>query len=132
MMKKLTIGLILLIIAVLIGVSSCAQSNVSQNTDTDKTMTDEMLNSVMNYIKANHPDATPFIKEKMSWSESSSIKRIGYTAFTYMGNGWTVTIGHAVTAEVIYEIRAEYDSGKIIWTSTMKDNTITEEGYTTK
>lgn len=89
-----------------------------------------MLNSVMNYIKTNHPDAAPFIKEKMSWSESSSTKRIGYTAFTYTGNGWAVTIGHAVTAEVIYEIRAEYDSGKIVWTGTVKDNIITEESYT--
>jgi hypothetical protein len=130
-MKKCTIGLVL-IIAVLIAVSSCAQSNVPQNTDTDKTMEEEMLNSVMNYIKANHPDATPFIKEKMSWTESSSVKRIGYTGVTYSVDGWTVTIGHAVTAEVIYEIRAEYDGGKIIWTGTIKDNTITEEGYTRK
>jgi hypothetical protein len=131
MMKKLAIGLIL-IIAVLIGLSSCTQSNVHQNTGTDKTMEEEMLNSVMNYIKANHPDAAPFIKEKVSWTQSSSVKRVGYTGITYSGDGWTVTIGHAVTAEVIYEIRAEYDSGKIVWTGTMKDNTITEEGYTTE
>jgi hypothetical protein len=131
MMKKVTIGLIL-IIAVLIGLSSCAQSNVSQNTNTDKIMTDEMLNSVMNYIKANHTDAAPFIKENIPWAESSTVKRMGYTGYTYIGDGWTVTIGHAVTAEVIYEIRAEYDSGKIVWTGTVKDNTITEEGYTTK
>ena len=131
MMKKLTIGLAL-IIAVLLGVSSCVPSNVHQNTNTDKTMAEEMLNSVMNYIKANHPDAAPFIKEKISWTQSSSVKRVGYTGVTYSGNSWTVTIGHAVTAEIIYEITAEYDSGKIMWTGTIKNNTITEEGYTTK
>jgi len=128
MMKKLTVGLVL-IIAVLIGGSSCAPSNVQQDTNTDKTMAEEMLNSVMNYIKANHPDAAPFIKEKISWTQSSSVKRMGYTASTYTGNGWTVTIGHAVTAEVIYEIRAEYTKEGIVWVGTIKDNVITENSY---
>lgn len=128
MMKKLTMGLAL-IIAVLLGVSSCAQSNIHQNTNTDKTMAEEMLNSVMNYIKANHPDAAPFIKEKMSWTQSSSVKRVGYTGVTYSGDGWTVTIGHAVTAEVIYEIRAEYTKEGLVWVGTIQDNAVTENSY---
>jgi len=95
-------------------------------------MADEMLNNVMDYIRTNHPDATPFIKENMSWTQSSSIKRVGYTEATYNGDGWTVTIGHAVTAEVIYEIKAEYHSGEIVWTGTVKNGAITEESYTGK
>ena len=95
-------------------------------------MADEMLNNVMNYIKANHPDAAPFIKENIPWTQSSSIKRVGYTEATYNGDGWTVTIGHAVTAEVIYEIKAEYNSGAIVWTGTAQNDTITEESYTAK
>ena len=128
MRKKLTSGLVL-IIAVLLGVSSCAQSNINQNANTDETMAEEMLNSVMNYIKTNHPDAAPFIKEKMSWTQSSSVKRVGYTSFTYSGDGWTVTIGHAVTAEVIYEIRAEYTEEGIVWVGTIQDNSVTENSY---
>jgi hypothetical protein len=128
MMKKLTIGLIVLI-AISFVVSSCAQPNSHQNANADKTMAEEMLNGIMNYIKANHPDAKPFIKDKMSWTQNSSIKRVGYTAVTYSGDGWTVTIGHAVTAEVIYEIRAEYNKEDIVWVGTIQDNTVTENSY---
>jgi hypothetical protein len=132
-MKKLTVRLALIIALLLVlGFPSCIGSGTRQEPDADKTMADEMLNNVMNYIKANHPDAVPFIKERISWTKSSSVKRVGYTGATYDGDGWTVTIGHAVTAELIYEIRAEYHSGEIVWTGTIKNNTITEESYARK
>ena len=130
-MKKITIGLVLILVF-LMGLSSCVGSETQQEPDTDNNMADEMLNNVMDYIKANHPDAAPFIKENMSWTQSSSIKRVGYTEATYNSDGWAVTIGHAVTAEIIYEIKAEYHSGEIVWTGTVKNSTITEESYTAK
>jgi hypothetical protein len=92
--------------------------------------TGDMLNSVMDYIKANHTDAAPFIKEDMKWTEAGSAKRPGFTGVTYSAGGWTVAIGHAVTAEVIYDVRAEYRGGKILWVGTIKDSVITEESYT--
>lgn len=99
-------------------------------TNGNEIVAGDMLNSVMDYIKANHPDAAPFIKENMKWAETVSAKRPGYTGVTYSASGWTVTIGHAVTAEIIYDVRAEYPSGKIVWVGTIKDSVITEESYT--
>jgi hypothetical protein len=89
-----------------------------------------MLNSVMDYIKANHADAAPFIKEGMKWTETVPAKRPGYTGVTYSASGWTVAIGHAVTAEIIYDVRAEYRGGKIVWVGIIKEGGITEESYT--
>jgi hypothetical protein len=129
LIKKLTVGL-----AVIIGISllwfySCAEPGMQPEANGDTAVADNMLNSIMHYIEQKHPDAAPFIKENTAWIKSGSIKRIGYTEATYDGDGWTVTIGHAATAELIYEVRAEYHSGEIVWTGIIKDDTITEESY---
>jgi len=98
-------------------------------TNGDQIMVD-MLNSVMGYIKQNHPDATPFIRETMSWTRSSQVISVGHTQYVYTSDGWTVTIGHAVTAEVIYGIRAEYNNERIVWVGMNKAGVITEKSYT--
>jgi len=102
---------------------------VPQETNGDQIMAD-MLSSLMDYIKQNHTDAAPFIKDNMSWTKSSQVAKVGYTRYVYTGDAWTVTIGHAVTAEVIYDIRAEYSNEKIVWLGTIKDGVINEESYT--
>lgn len=116
----------------LLGFSSCAEPGVQSGANGDTAVADNMLNNIMHYIGQEHPNAAPFIKESTAWTRSSSVKRIGYTEATYDGDGWTVTIGHAVTAELIYEARAEYRSGEIVWTGTIKNDTVTEESYTRK
>jgi hypothetical protein len=128
-MRKLTLALILF--GVLFGLFSCS-TPAAPPTNGDGTMTEQMLNNVMTYIREKHPDAAPFIRDKVSWSNISTDKRIGYTRSTYTCDSWTVTIGHAATAEVRYEVRAEYKNEMIVWTGTIKDSTITEEGYTKK
>lgn len=84
----------------------------------------------MDYIKQNHPDAAPLIKENMSWSESSQTTADGYSRFAYTSNDWTVTIGYAITPDVIYDVRAEYKSEEIVWVGKVKSGVITEKSYT--
>ena len=124
--KRAIISLALIVIAVLPG-PSCG--GPPPETNGDRIVANEMLSSAMDYIKAKHPDAAPFIKENMKWTTGSTAKRPGYTGVTYAGSGWTVNVGHAITAEVIYEIRAEYPGEKIVWAGMIKDNIITEESY---
>lgn len=88
----------------------------------------DMLDTIMDYIKRNHPDAGAFIKEGMSWTRSSVDIRVGYTRYVYTANGWTVTIGYAITLERVYEARAEYNE-RIVWTGTIKDDAISERSY---
>lgn len=104
---------------------------VPQETNGDQIMAD-ILSSLMDYIKQNHPDAAPFIKENMPWTKSSQVIKVGYTRYVYTGDGWTVTIGHPITAEVIYDVRVEYSSERIVWIGTIKDGVITEKSYTRK
>jgi len=92
----------------------------------------DMLDSVMDYIKQNHPDAAPFIKENIPWTARTEVLSDGYSRDVFTGNGWTVTIGHAVTAEVIYEVTAEYNDERIIWVGMIKGGVITEKSYTKK
>lgn len=88
----------------------------------------DMLDTIMDYIKRNHPDGGAFIKEGMSWTRSSVDIRVGYTRYVYTANGWTVTIGYAITLERVYEARAEYNE-RIVWTGTIKDGAISQRSY---
>ena len=130
-MKIARIGLVVIVGISLLGVCSCSEP-VTHETNGGEIMADDMLSMVMAYIKQNHPDAAPFIKEGMSWAKTSGPKQMGYTEATYTGDGWTVTVGHAVTAEVVYEVRAAYDKEGIVWRGTIKDDVITETNYTGK
>ena len=130
-MKSARIGLVVTVGLSLLGVCSCSEP-VAHETNGGEIMADDMLSTAMAYIKQNHPDAAPFIKEGISWAKTSGPKQMGYTEATYTGDGWSVTIGHAVTAEVIYEVRAAYDKEGIVWSGTIKDDVITETNYTGK
>jgi hypothetical protein len=127
-MKNFAVGWVIIMVLGLLGFPACGEP--PPETNGDEIVAGNMLNSVMDYIKANHTDAAPFIKEDMKWTEAGSAKRPGFTGVTYNAGGWTVAIGHAVTAEVIYDVRAEYRGGKIVWVGTIKEGTITEESYT--
>jgi hypothetical protein len=90
----------------------------------------EILKNAMTYVKTNHPDAAQFIDDSISFSESGGGRgQQGYTGVTYTGGGWTVNIGHAIVPETIYEIRADYGNGKILWVGVLKNGQIKEEGY---
>lgn len=92
----------------------------------------EMLNNVMDYIKQNHPHAAAFINQDISWTKTSQTITVGHTQNVYAGDGWTVTVGHSITAELLYEVRAEYSDEAIVWIGTIKDGVITERSYTAK
>lgn len=100
-MKNLAVRLVVIVGISLLGVCSCSEP-VAHETNGDEIMADDTVSTIMDYIKQNHPDAAPFIKEGMSWAKTSGPKQMGYTEATYTGDGWTVTIGRAVTAEIVY------------------------------
>ena len=84
----------------------------------------------MTYIKDNHPDAVPFIKENITWSVRNEVLSDGYTRDVFTGDGWKVTVGHAITRKIIYEVRAEYNDERIVWLGTVQDSDVTEKSYT--
>ena len=106
--------------------------SISCGGNSDQTMTNDILTSVMGYIKQNHRDAAPFIDERMSWTKSSQTISDGYSRFIYASDGWTATVGYAITPDVIYDVRAEYMSEGIVWVGKVKSGIITEKSYTKK
>lgn len=124
---KLSWHLATIVLALLFGtglVAVCCAGNEGQ------TVTGDMLTKVMDYIKQNHQDAAPFIKENISWSARTEVMSDGYSRDAFTGDGWKVTIGHAIIPEVIYEVRAEHNDGGIVWVGTVKDGAVTEKSYT--
>ena len=54
----------------------------------------------------------------------------GYTGVTYTGGGWSFNVGHAVVPDYAYDIKADYNGGKIVWVGSSKNGQIKEESYT--
>ena len=90
----------------------------------------EVLKTVLDYIKENHPDAcVPETDENCFTVNSGSRRKLGYRRSVYNGCGWEIVIGQPVIPEIIYNIRAEYQSGRIIWTGRIINGKIEENSY---
>jgi len=63
--KRLRTGILLVIICLMAGLLSACGQPAAQELNGEQIMADDMLNSVMDYIKQNHPDSAPFIKESI-------------------------------------------------------------------
>jgi hypothetical protein len=125
-------ALLLLMAMVLIAWSTASAACSSAPAEADKeTGSMVILNNAMQYIKQQHADAAPFIPENLAFTAAPGDKRrTGFSQGVYNGGGWTMTMGHAVTAELVYEISADYNNGKIIWNGFSKDGVISELSYT--
>ncbi|MFC1892907.1 hypothetical protein ACFLYR_02560 [Chloroflexota bacterium] len=112
-----------LLVAVGLVTIGCA-GNGNQNMTTE-----DIPKNVMGYIKQKHPDAAPLIRENVSWTRSSGDIKVGYSRYEYTGDGWTLTVGHAITPETIYDVRAEHEDEGIVWVGIIKEGVISEESY---
>ena len=92
----------------------------------------EVLKNSIAYIKANHPDAEALLSSDISFSRVSGTGKDlqGYTSVTYTGGGWSFSIGHAVVPDYAYNIKADYDGGKIVWVGSSKNGQVKEDSYT--
>lgn len=90
----------------------------------------EVLETVLDYIKENHADAAVFCGDYNCFKAGSERKgRLGYRCSVYSRGGWNIRIGHPVVREKIYNIRAEYQNGRIIWTGRIINGKIEEYSY---
>ena len=101
---------------------------ISGDAESEK-MVDTVINTVMAYIKQNHPDAAPYIEADIHWTRIEMSRKPGYTGYSFNGGGWMVNIGHPIVADDIYDIRAEYEAARITWVGLLKNGAITEESY---
>lgn len=117
---------ILIISAGLAGCSTKYGNPSAERSDLDT------VNNVMSFIGQHHKDAAAFINNHASYAQTGSSGKgtLGYSSITYTGDGWTVSIGHAVVPDYINDIKVDYGNGKIVWTGAEKNGQIIEVSYT--
>jgi hypothetical protein len=82
------------------------------------------------FIKSNHPESRLAISDNIVlFLKPGSSHLMGYSAATYIGNSWVILIGHAITPQMIYEIKADFDDGKIAWTGIFRNGQFEEYSY---
>jgi hypothetical protein len=89
----------------------------------------DILKSVIEYIRENHSDAGMLIDYTHFVNNSSGKKPPGYSNAVFTADSWKITIGHTVTRDRIYKIKADYNSGEILWTGQIKNGQLEEKSY---
>lgn len=97
------------------------------------TTQEKIRNSVMDYIKSNHPETAQFMKD-LVWTGGrvTPLNTVGAETYMYYDQGWNVTINYPVVPNPIYNIVADYSSlsigipFRIIWKGTWQNEIINE------
>ena len=112
------------------------QSNPTPTPTPELTTQEKILDSIMYYIKANHPETAQFMKD-LVWTGGRVTPQniVGAETFMYYSQGWNVTINYPVVPNAIYNIVADYSATsigipyRIIWQGTWQNEVINEKSY---
>jgi hypothetical protein len=90
----------------------------------------EILKTVLDFIKENHPDAVVFLVDEGCFKAHSGGKSVlGYRKNLYSGGGWNINIGHPVTPEMVYNVKAVYNDDEIKWSGRILNGKVEELIY---
>jgi|WetSurMetagenome_2_1015567.scaffolds.fasta_scaffold135509_1 hypothetical protein len=105
------------------------------STATPSITPETVRNYVMYFISTNHSQAATYITDNINWTGGlQPTSLVGYSTYSYAGNGWNVTIGYPVVPNPIYDVNATYTSPTthliINWQGTYENGAVTEIKYT--
>ncbi len=136
--KKLSAALtFVVVLAVVAGVSWAL---ISFNVPPELSIQEQVRDDVMAYVKDNHSETAQFMNNLL-WTGGRTTPDgiLGAETYTYLSQGWNVTIHYPVVQNPIYEVTADYsatsaNSGasipyRVVWTGTWENATITEISY---
>lgn len=90
----------------------------------------DILKTIVQYIKENHPEAGLPEADGICYKvDSDSRRKLGYSRSVYSGGGWDISIGRPVTPERIYNVKAEYNNGDIVWVGRVINGKVEEKSY---
>jgi len=100
------------------------------------TTQEKIRNSVMSFIKSNHPETAQFVKD-LVWTggKVTPSNIVGAETYMYYSQSWNVTINYPVVPNAIYKIVADYSAPtigipyRIIWTGNWQNEVINETSY---
>jgi hypothetical protein len=82
---------------------------------------------VIDYLKESLPNVPVNISNQV-WSLSPQEPKIGWVKYTYLSDGWNVTISHEVFFDVTYYVTVENLSENIRWSGIVYDGIVKESG----
>ena len=131
---------LLVMVTVFGSVGGVAWAIISSHAHSEFSTQEQIRDAAMSYIKTNHPETEPFMKN-LAWTggrEPSNL--VGAETYIYRSNEWNLAINYPIVANPVYRITADYSavstSGdvsvpyKIVWQGTWENKHITETSYT--
>ena len=89
----------------------------------------DIVDSTLNYIAKNHPDAASTVSDGGIYSLVAAPARDCIDGFKYRSGGWLVTICSAEATPDTFNITAVHDSPSIVWAGIIKKGKVTEIDY---
>jgi uncharacterized coiled-coil protein SlyX len=112
------------------------QAQIAQNKTSELFMQEKNRDSVMDYIKSNHPETAQFMNG-LAWigGRTTPPDLIGAETYFYTSNGWKFTINYPVIPNPIYNITADYSATstgipyRVIWKGSWQNWCINETSF---
>jgi hypothetical protein len=137
--RKALLGVLTLVILLAI-VGGASWVLIHSNQPPELSTPEQVRDDAMAYIKGNHPETAPFMND-LAWNGGrvTPTGLVGAETYTYLSQGWNVTITYPVVPNPVYAITADYSSTstgdvsipyRVIWQGTWENGSIVEINYT--
>jgi hypothetical protein len=136
--KKLSAALTFIVVVAIVGGISWAL--LSSNAPPELSIQEQVRDDAMTYIKTSHPETAQFMNN-LTWTGGRTTPEniLGAETYTYISQGWNVTIHYPVIANPTYAITADYSATsaggvsipyRVMWQGTWENGNVTETSYT--
>ncbi len=110
--------------------------NETSYTNNELTEQEQVRNDIVNYLRTNHADTVQYL-QTYDWFEENLTPEglVGASTYSYLNQGWNITMQYPVVLNPTYTITANYTSQAtppqtiIVWQGTWQNGTITETSY---
>lgn len=107
-------------------------SETSYN-NTQLPIQEQVRNNVMAHLKSTYAETAPYL-QSFNWTggDVTPSGLVGSSTYTYLSQGWNVTMQYPVVLNPLYTITANFTDGtaNIAWQGTWQNATITDTSYT--
>lgn len=136
--RKLSAALTFIVVVAIVGGISWAL--ISSNAPPELSIQEQVRDDAMAYLRSSHPETGQFMNN-LVWTGGRTTPQdiLGAETYTYLSQGWNVTIHYPVIANPTYTITADYSAAstggvsipyRVIWQGTWENGNVTETSYT--
>jgi hypothetical protein len=138
--KKLLIVLAVAIaLAIVIGGVGWVLTNSNPTSPPELSIQEQVREAAMAYTKGNHPETAQFMND-LAWTGGrvTPTGLVGAETYTYLSQGWNVTISYPVVPNPRYTIKADYSATstggasipyRVIWQGFWEEGAVVETNY---